>query len=113
MTKIAIPLANHQLCLHFGHCEEFAFADVDMETKKIEKIEYQTPPAHEPGVMPEWMGKLGVNIIITGGIGNMAQQLLIKQNIKVVIGASPMPIEDLIKSFLNNELTLGDNVCGH
>lgn len=27
--KIAIPMAGGQLCMHFGHCEQFALVDVD------------------------------------------------------------------------------------
>ena len=28
-TKIAIPLAEGKLCMHFGHCEKFAIIEVD------------------------------------------------------------------------------------
>jgi ATP-binding protein involved in chromosome partitioning len=31
--KIAIPVVNKQLCLHFGHCEQFVLVDVDEQTK--------------------------------------------------------------------------------
>ena len=32
--KIAIPLANGQLAMHFGHCEQFALIDVDEATRQ-------------------------------------------------------------------------------
>ena len=35
--KIAIPLAEGKLCIHFGHCETFALIDVDVEKKEIGK----------------------------------------------------------------------------
>ena len=33
--KVAIPLANGKLAMHFGHCERFALIDVDTAEKKI------------------------------------------------------------------------------
>ena len=32
---IAIPVAGGQLCMHFGHCEQFALLDVDTASKQI------------------------------------------------------------------------------
>ncbi len=38
--KIAIPLAEGKLTMHFGHCASFtALVDVDPQTKKIIKTE--------------------------------------------------------------------------
>ncbi|MCF7958987.1 MAG: hypothetical protein K9M57_11120, partial [Phycisphaerae bacterium] len=65
--KIAIPLAQGNLCLHFGHCEKFAVIDTDDSTQEILKREDLTPPAHEPGVLPKWLGDMGVHAIIAGG----------------------------------------------
>ena len=50
--KIAIPMADGQLCMHFGHCEQFALVEVDDAAKTITGTTYLTPPAHEPGVLP-------------------------------------------------------------
>ena len=36
--KIAIPTLDGKLCAHFGHCETFSFAEVDMDTKEILSI---------------------------------------------------------------------------
>ena len=55
--RIAVPTAQGTLCPHFGHCEQFALVDVD--NGKIVKTEYQTPPPHEPGVLPAWLHELG------------------------------------------------------
>ena len=45
---IAIPIANGQLCAHFGHCEKFwIFTTENGEIKSDELI---TPPPHEPGL---------------------------------------------------------------
>jgi len=35
VMKIAIPIAGGKLCMHFGHCEQFALIAADAKTKKI------------------------------------------------------------------------------
>jgi Mrp family chromosome partitioning ATPase/predicted Fe-Mo cluster-binding NifX family protein len=111
--KIAIPLAQGQLCLHFGHCEQFAIIDVNEETGEIANREDLTPPPHEPGVLPQWLHEKGVNVIIAGGMGQRAQQLFDQNNIKVVVGASSGTPEELIGAYLNDTLETGDNICDH
>ncbi len=113
MLKIAIPLANRQLCLHFGHCQEFAVVETDEANRTIQKIEYLTPPPHEPGVIPRWIAGLGVQLVIAGGMGPMAVEKLAEFNVKVLIGASEPSPEKLVEAYFANELKLGDNVCGH
>ena len=111
--KIAIPMVNGQLSMHFGHCEEFALVEVDENEKKILKIEKLTPPPHEPGVLPKWLNEQGANVIIAGGMGSRAQDLFAEQSIQVVVGATGGTVEELTNSFLNNSLKTGDNLCDH
>lgn len=113
MLKIALPLAGGQLCMHFGHCREFAFVEVDEAARKIVKIEKQTPPPHEPGVMPRWIAEQGATLVIAGGMGAMAQQLLAGKNIKVLTGAPVGTPEQIVADYLAGTLATGDNVCGH
>lgn len=111
--KIALPLAEGKLCMHFGHCEQFALIDVDANARKITGQELVTPPPHEPGLLPTWLAEKGVTQIIAGGMGQRAQQLFAERNIAVVTGA---PAEDpvrLAKDFLAGTLTTGDNRCDH
>ena len=51
--KIAIPIVDGQLCMHFGHCAHFALVDVDEKDKKIVAQKLVEPPPHEPGVLPK------------------------------------------------------------
>ena len=85
--KIAIPLADGKLSMHFGHCECFALVDVDPATKKILKRENIDAPPHEPGLLPGWLAERGANLIIAGGMGQRAQSLFTQQGIEVVVGA--------------------------
>ena len=43
--KIALPVSDNKLCLHFGHCEKFEVFDVDDTTKKITATGYLHRPA--------------------------------------------------------------------
>jgi predicted Fe-Mo cluster-binding NifX family protein len=111
--RIAVPLAQGKLSLHFGHCEQFAIIDVDSGSKNILSQELVEPPPHEPGVLPKWLSGLHVELIIAGGMGQRAQQLFAQNNIKVVIGASDQSPEELVSAYLENTLETGDNICDH
>jgi predicted Fe-Mo cluster-binding NifX family protein/MinD-like ATPase involved in chromosome partitioning or flagellar assembly len=111
--RIAIPVTDGKLSAHFGHCEEFAIVDVDEQTKQITNVAKLQPPAHEPGVLPRWLGEQNTDVIIAGGMGQRAQQLFAQNNIKVVVGASDQPPEELVSAYLNNTLVTGNNICDH
>ena len=111
--RIAVPLAQGKLSLHFGHCEEFAMVDVDEQTKEISNIVKLQPPGHQPGVLPQWLNEQQADVIIAGGMGQRAQQLFARNNIKVVIGASDKSPEELVSAYLENTLETGDNICDH
>ncbi|MBW1641495.1 MAG: NifB/NifX family molybdenum-iron cluster-binding protein [Deltaproteobacteria bacterium] len=109
--KFAIPLAEGKLTAHFGHCKEFAV--IDVEDKQIVKKDILEPPPHEPGVLPQWLHDLGATVIIAGGMGQRAISLFDQVGISVITGAPSLEPEELVKSYLDNELVAGDNVCDH
>jgi len=111
--KVAIPLVNGMLCMHFGHCTQFAIIDVDDKEKKIVKREDVTPPPHEPGLLPKWLGEKNVNVIIAGGMGSRAQTLFAQNNISVIVGSPAQTPEKLVTDYLNGQLVSGTNVCDH
>ena len=113
--KIAIPIADGKLCMHFGHCEQFALIEVDKNTREIKTTDYLTPPPHEPGLYPKWLSSQGAEFIIAGGMGGRAKDLFSQQNITVITGASPDKPEKIAEDFLNNTLVTGPNTCdtGH
>ncbi|MFA5688123.1 MAG: NifB/NifX family molybdenum-iron cluster-binding protein [Kiritimatiellales bacterium] len=111
--KIAIPTANGKLCMHFGHCEVFTILTVDEKNKAVLAREYLTPPPHEPGVLPRWLGEQKVSVIIAGGMGQRAQELFKEQNITVVVGAPSAGPEALAAGYLSGTLIPGENVCDH
>jgi len=111
--KVAIPTAGGELCMHFGHCEKFAFVTADTEKKEILGVEFLTPPPHEPGVLPKWVSEQGANLVIAGGMGARAQSLFTEQGVKVVVGAKGGKPEEIVKAYLDKKLELGQNVCDH
>ncbi|WP_299578744.1 NifB/NifX family molybdenum-iron cluster-binding protein [uncultured Sunxiuqinia sp.] len=111
MKKFAIPVEDGQLCAHFGHCQQFVIIQVDNNT--MLQPEYLTPPPHEPGLLPAWLGQHGVTNIIAGGIGQKAISLFNQQNIEVTVGAQPKSPHELVADWLSNSLVSGANACDH
>jgi len=111
--RIAIPLVQGKLSLHFGHCDQFAIFDIDDNTSKVINRKDATPPGHEPGVLPRWLHENNVSVIIAGGMGQRAQQLFTQNDIKVVTGASGQAPEELVSAYLEDTLETGDNICDH
>ncbi len=85
--RIAIPVTDGKLSVHFGHCQQFAIIDTDPDTKKVTNTEMVVPPAHEPGILPKWLNGICVDLIIAGGMGQRAQQLFVQNGIEVIVGA--------------------------
>ena len=83
------------------------------ETGAVTNRDDLTPPAHQPGVLPEWLGSLGVNYIIAGGMGSRAQNLFAGNGISVIIGAPFKSPEELASMCVAGTLKSGDNVCDH
>jgi len=111
--RIALPVVNGRLSMHFGHCEQFALVDVDEASKQVVETAYLAPPPHEPGALPRWLHEQGAEMIIAGGMGQRAQQLFAQQGIRVAVGAPSETPEDLVAAYLNGALALGDNLCDH
>ncbi|NQT17571.1 MAG: ATPase [Planctomycetes bacterium] len=110
---IAIPVAGGRLCMHFGHCEQFALLEVDTAGKEIRNVSQVAPPPHEPGVLPRWLDEQGVNLVIAGGMGRRAQDIFAEQGIEVIVGGPAEPPESLVRSYLDGTLQAGENTCDH
>jgi len=112
MKKIfAVPTENGQLCAHFGHCEKFAL--VETEDNKVVREIFVTPPVHQPGVYPQFLAGQGVSVIISGGMGQRAQQLFMQNNIEVCIGVNAAAPAELVGQYLKGQLLTGENLCDH
>ena len=110
--KIAIPTENGKLCSHFGHCESFTFADVDMQTKEIKNIETKIPEEGISCQSASWISEQGANVILAGGMGARPLGIFAQNGVKVVAGCPELPVEDVIKEYMNSTLMTGENACG-
>ena len=113
MKRIAIPVTGGKLSSHFGHCEHFAVFEVDEGKKAIMGKQMFEPPAHEPGVLPRWLGGMQVNLIIAGGMGRRAQDLFAQNRIEVLCGAGDDEPEQIVQQYLGGQLVTGPNACDH
>jgi ATP-binding protein involved in chromosome partitioning len=110
--RFAVPLANGVLCAHFGHCEQFVIVDTQ-DDGSITAMNHHTPPPHEPGALPRWLGDLGVNVVIAGGMGRRALGLFNERGIQVTVGAPSALPEQLVADYLAGTLKVGHNLCDH
>lgn len=110
-VKIAFP-TNDKVNVeeHFGHCKFFAIFTVN--DKEIIGTEYVSAPAHQPGLLPKFLGELGANAIITGGMGQMAINLFKEANVEVILGARGS-IEANLNEYLGGDLYSTGSACQH
>ncbi len=111
--RIAIPLAEGRLCQHFGHCEEFLFVDAEPATKSVAARRVERAPDHQPGLLPLWLKERGVNVVIAGGIGARARDLLAAASVQVLAGILASDPEVIVSTFLNGKLETGITGCDH
>jgi predicted Fe-Mo cluster-binding NifX family protein len=109
--RIAIPIAEGKLALHFGHSKEFAIIDVNGD--RIQSKQLLDPPPHEPGVLPKWLSEQNVDVVIAGGMGGRALNLFAQQGIKVLTGAPSLPAEEVVSQYMANTLQTSENLCDH
>ena len=113
MMKIAIPVTEGLLSMHFGHCDQFALLEVDLDAKTITSQMLLDAPPHQPGLLPPWLAGYGVQLVIAGGMGQRAVGLFGAQNIQVITGAPSAPPEQIVKAYMEGTLTQGVNACDH
>jgi predicted Fe-Mo cluster-binding NifX family protein len=113
MPKVAIPVYEGLLSPHFGHCSEFHLFDCDIETREIYGFESIPAPPHQPGLLPRWLKERGVDVLLGGGMGHRAIQLMDKMGINVITGLNPDKPEQVVEAYLQGDIQPGNNLCSH
>ncbi|MFA5449775.1 MAG: NifB/NifX family molybdenum-iron cluster-binding protein [Clostridia bacterium] len=106
--KIAVACEGKQITEHFGHCQNFMIFEV--ENDKIAGVNSLPNPGHRPGFLPNFLNELGVNVIVSGGMGGGAINIFNEINIKVVTGAKG-DAETAVKQYLSGNLKSTESVC--
>lgn len=110
-SRVAFP-SNDGLTIssHFGHCKQFVVYNISNH-EVITKEEIPAP-AHEPGILPVFLGKHNITTIVCGGMGQRAIDLFDQQKIDVVLGANGS-IDKVLPSFINGQLNSSGTACSH
>lgn len=108
MIKIAVASENNMVTEHFGHCESFMIFDAD--NGEIVKSETIANPGHKPGFLPNFLNDMGVNVIISGGMGGGAIDIFNEKGIEVIVGARGAS-KEAAQSYLQGELKSTGSVC--
>jgi len=111
--RIVIPVSEGRLDPHFGHCRSFVLIDVEVEEQKILATTTMDAPPHEPGSLPIWIAEQGADLVLAGGMGGRAIQILADKGVEVIVGAPSIDPESVVRSYLAGEIGAGANACDH
>ena len=106
--RIAVASEGATITGHFGHCQNFNIYDI--ENGRIIKSSSIPNPGHRPGFLPNFLGDMGVNVIISGGMGGGAVEIFNERKIEVVIGAAGAA-KAAAEGYLKGELHSTGSVC--
>jgi predicted Fe-Mo cluster-binding NifX family protein len=101
-TGLESPVASH-----FGHAPFFTLLDIDekfniMEVKVLEN--QMTGENHKPGMVPKMLMNQGVNMLITGALGQRAFEMFNSNNIAVVPNAMDITVKTAYDEYLAGNL---------
>ncbi len=114
MKKIAIPVnSNNKLEDHFGQCEYYEIYTISNEN---EIIEIETL-ASEQGCgcksnIASILAEHGITLMLAGGIGNGAINVLNSCNVEVVRGCSGNT-KDVVEQYLEGKILDSGISCAH
>ena len=113
MKRIAIPDENGRVSAHFGHCPSFAIYEIDEDARAVHTRKSEVSPPHEPGAIPRWLKELGVQVVLSGGMGRKAIELFKELGIEPVVGVSGLGVDEAVQGYLSGRLNLQSNACDH
>ena len=108
MIQIAVASDGNLVTGHFGHCENFKIYEA--EDGVITKSEAIPNPGHRPGFLPNYLHELGVNVIISGGMGGGAVDIFNERGVEVVVGATG-DAKVNVELYLEGKLKSTGSVC--
>lgn len=106
--KVAVASMGTTVAGHFGHCENFNVYEV--EGGAIVTETSIPNPGHRPGFLPNFLGDMGVEVIIAGGMGGGAVEIFNERNIEVIVGVEGMA-HDAVEVYLKGELVSTGSIC--
>ena len=114
---IAVPVEedlglDSRVCPHFGHTPAFALVELDGDQVLSCRV-VKNPMAnnHQPGMLPGFVRSLGADVLLAGGMGPRAIELLESYGIEVATGADGS-VRDCIEAYQAQGLR-GAAPCDH
>lgn len=111
MSKIAVATSVEGIAEHFGHCDHFDIFETS-DTSVIGKTSVKNPSEHQRGYLPKFLYDQGVEVVIAGSLGSMAQQILDALNMKAIFGVSGTS-DELVQKYLEGTLVSNPEGNGH
>ncbi len=121
--KIAAPIqTNKQIDNHFGHCESYMIYTVSGANEIVEVQNVKSAGGCGcKSDIAQVLASQGVSVMLAGGIGNGAIQVLDHAGIKVIRGCSG-DAEEVVKQYIAGSIVDGgvscqqhdsEHVCSH
>ncbi|MCF7923738.1 MAG: NifB/NifX family molybdenum-iron cluster-binding protein [Candidatus Izimaplasma sp.] len=106
--KVALSVKNNMITQHFGHCDYFVVYNIS-EKEIISSTVIKNPP-HKKGYLPKFLKENEVDVVITGGIGKMAADLLTELDIECYMNVDG-EIQEVVNDFINGKLEQNQEPC--
>ena len=108
--KIAVASQGDRIFQHFGQCRNFSVFTV--EDGKVKNVSMLDASQNGHAALSGFLKDEGINVVICGGIGEGARQMLSDSGIQLFSGLEG-GINDAVISFLLGELTDQGGSCSH
>jgi len=112
MKKIAVPLTiNDEIDDHFGHCEFYAIYEISDDNKilNINSIKSEKGCGCKSNIA-SILSNLGVKLLLAGGIGAGAINILNLNGIQVIRGCKGKAA-DIVMDYLSGKITDSGESC--
>ena len=106
--RVAISTDGEFVSEHFGRCPSFTV--VDIEDGIVRSTMALENPGHQPGVIPQFLHRKGVNCIVAGGMGMRARGFFDEVGMQAILGITGR-IDDVIRKLQNGILQGGESLC--
>jgi len=113
--RIAIPVTDDgRIAGHFGHCAAFVFFEGNPDSGEVQEVGRSPSPEHRPGVLPRLLIGQNVDVLLCGGIGARARDILEAAGVSVVSGVQTANPAGAALEYIQGRLRAKGGQCtGH
>ena len=108
--KIAVTYDNGNIFQHFGKTENFKVYEVEDNQVVSSEVIGSNGTGH--GALAGLLSEQGVDVLICGGIGGVAQAALAEAGVELCSGAEG-DVDAAVEAYLNGTLTSAGATCDH